>query len=87
MRTFVAVRQLVLNSPVGKISELQNEIKELKEYIEEVFSDYNDINEDTQVQLELINQSLTKLQSSKSIADKNRKRIGYIQSDDTTNNQ
>jgi len=86
MRAFVAVRQLVSNSPVDKISKLHNEIKELKEYIEDVFSDYNDINEDTQVQLELINQALAELQSSKRITDKNRKRIGFIQSDDTTNN-
>ena len=86
MRAFVAVRQLVSISPIGKVSELQSEIIELKAYIEEVFSDYNDINEDTQMQLELINQTLAELQSSKTIADKTRKRIGFIQSDDTTNN-
>lgn len=87
MRAFVAVRQLISNSPVDKISKLQNEIKELKEYIEDVFTDYNDINEDTQVQLELIYQTLAELQSSKRITDKNRKRIGFIQPDDTINNQ
>lgn len=61
MRAFVAVRQQLLSSPVDRVTELQNEIKELKEYIEEVFSDYNDINEDTQMQLELINQTLAEL--------------------------
>lgn len=61
MRAFVAVRQLLLNPPVSPIHELQNEVKELKEYIEEVFADYNDINEDTQTQLELINQTLAEL--------------------------
>lgn len=78
MRAFVAVRQLVLSQPVKSVLELQNEIKELKEYLEEVFSDYNDINEDTQIQLELLNQSLAQLQSTKTIAEKPRKRIGFI---------
>ena len=40
-------------------------MKELKEYIEEVFADYNDINEDTRMQLELINQTLAELQTQK----------------------
>lgn len=62
MRAFVAVRQLIVNPPVDKISLLQREVKELKEYIEEVFADQNDINEDTRMQLELINQTLTELQ-------------------------
>jgi len=39
MRAFIALRHLVLNPPVNKISELQLEIRELKEYIEEVFTD------------------------------------------------
>lgn len=63
IRAFVAVRKLILSPPAERITELQNEIKELKEYIEELFSDYNDINEDTQMQLELINQTLAELQA------------------------
>ncbi|QIU93094.1 ORF6N domain-containing protein [Bacteroides faecium] len=77
MRAFVAVRQLLLNPPVSPIHELQNEVKELKEYIEEVFADYNDINEDTQTQLELINQTLAELQAQKVLADKPRNPIGF----------
>ena len=46
MRAFVVVRNLILNPPVDKASELQNEFRELKQYVEDVFSDYNDINED-----------------------------------------
>lgn len=87
MRAFVAVRQLISNPPVNGLVELQNEIKELKEYMEEVFSDYNDINEDTQMQLELINQSLAEIQSSKSIIAKPLQRIGFIQDEDKTVNQ
>ena len=52
------------------------EIKELKEYIEDVFTDQNDINEDTRIQLELINQTLAELQT-KDRGFKERKRIGY----------
>ena len=82
MRAFVAVRQLILNPPVKEIKELQHEFKKFQEYIEDVFTDYNDINEDTQMQLELINQSLAELQVHKQIAEKPRRRIGYIQYDD-----
>ena len=34
MRAFVAARQLLLNPPTDSVYELQNEVKELKEYIE-----------------------------------------------------
>ena len=62
MRAFVAVRQLLLSPLINPVHELQREVKELKEYIEEVFADYNDINDDTRMQLELINQTLAELQ-------------------------
>ncbi len=77
MRAFVAVRQIISNSPTDRISTLENEIKELKGYIEEVFTDYNEINEDTRMQLELINQTLAELQAKKKIEDKPRPRIGF----------
>ncbi|MEI6752627.1 MAG: ORF6N domain-containing protein [Paludibacter sp.] len=78
MRSFVAIRQLILKSPDQKINELQTEIKELKAYIEDVFTDYNDINEDTRMQMELINQSLAELHTDKKILSKPRKKIGFI---------
>jgi hypothetical protein len=78
MRAFVTVRQLVLNSPINKGSELQTELNQLKAYIEEVFTDYNDINEDTRVQIELINQSLAELHTDKKRIEKPRNRIGFI---------
>lgn len=62
MRAFVAMRQL-LTSPVdSKVEQLTDEINKLKEYVEEVFADQNDINEDTRIQLELINRTLAELQ-------------------------
>lgn len=77
MRAFVAVRQMILAPPVDKVSELEAEVQELKSYIEEVFADYNDINEDTQMQLELINQTLAELQMQRSLNGK-RNPIGFI---------
>jgi len=50
----------------------------LKAYIEEVFTDYNDINEDTRMQIELINQSLAELHTDKRLTAKPRKRIGFV---------
>jgi len=78
MRAFVFVRQIVLNAqPINRITELEGQMRELKEYIEESFTDQNDINEDTRMQLELINQSLAELQSRKQIENKPRNPIGF----------
>mgnify|MGYP002749730547 CR=1 FL=1 len=82
MRAFVAIRQMIANPPADKLSELQQEVKELKEYIEEVFTDYNDINEDTRVQLELINETLAELQTQKRQQEKPHRPIGFIKPND-----
>lgn len=78
MRAFVYVRQLIANPPVDKTVELRQEMKELKEYIEEVFTDYNDINEDTRMQLELINKTLAELQVQKKLSDRSRNPVGFV---------
>lgn len=77
MRAFVAVCQLISNPPVNDLAKLQSEIQELKGYIEEVFADYNDINDDTRMQIELINQTLAELQTKKQDAGKPRNPIGF----------
>jgi ORF6N domain. len=77
MRAFVAVRQMLLNSPVDRVAELQNDVQKLKEYMEEVFTDYNDINEDTRMQLELINETLAELQAKNRESNKLRRPIGF----------
>jgi hypothetical protein len=84
MRAFVAIRQLILNPPVNEVKELKNEVKELntgmielKQYIEDVLTDYNDINEDTRVQLELINETLAGLQVKNREPNKPRNPIGF----------
>ena len=71
MRAFVAVRQLVSNHPKDKIEEL-------RQYVEEIFADQNDINEDTRMQLELINQTLAEMQTGKKQFNYSRRRIGFI---------
>lgn len=78
MRAFVAVRHLIAVSPVDKIGQLDKQMKDLKDYMEESFADYNDINEDTRMQLELINQTLAELQTKKAMDEKPRNPIGFI---------
>lgn len=58
VRAFVAMRQSLTGKHAGGITDIQSELKELKAYIDEVFTDYNEINEDTRMQIELINQSI-----------------------------
>ncbi len=75
MRAFVATRQMLYAQEITnkrienlqevadrQIGKLEQDMRGLKEYIEEVFTDYNDINEDTRIQLELINMTLAELQ-------------------------
>mgnify|MGYP002702304353 CR=1 FL=1 len=78
MLAFVAVRQMIANPTVDKTTKLQQEVNELKEYIEEVFTDYNDINEDTRIQLDLINKTLAELQVQKKLSDKPRNPVGFV---------
>ena len=78
VRAFVALRHFLLNPPINEVKELQNEVRQLKEYIENAFADYNDINEDTRMELDLINQALAELQSKNKWLDKPRNPIGFI---------
>jgi hypothetical protein len=77
MRVFATIRQSLVSHPGVGLAELQSEITQLKTYIEEVFTDYNDINEDTRMQIELINQSLAELHTDKKQLEKPRNRIGF----------
>ena len=83
VRTFVAVRELLLNPPVDKVQalrdEMKNEMQQLRDYLEDVFTDYNDINEDTRIQLELINEALAKLEVKHAHVNRPRRPVGFIQ--------
>lgn len=76
MRAFVAIRQGLLMPQPNDVKELQKEIQKLRDYMEEVFTDYNDINEDTRMQLDLINQTIAELQVQKK-ASEARNPIGF----------
>jgi len=78
MRIFVTIRQSLVANPNIGLVELQTEMKRLKDYIEEVFTDYNDINEDTRLQIELINQSLAELHIDKKQNSNPKNKIGYL---------
>ncbi len=79
MRAFVTIRQSISIKPSDQLAVLQHEMSELKIYLEEIFTDQNDINEDTRLQIELINQSLAELQADNSNSKSPRRKIGYIQ--------
>lgn len=77
MRAFVTIRQMITdNSPLNRLSTLEKNFNELKQDLEEIFSDYNDINEDTRAQIEAINTTLAELQAK----PKNlpRRSVGFI---------
>lgn len=77
MRAFVTVRQMIAANPVAaRLSTLEKNFEELKQDLEEIFADYNDINEDTRIQLDAINTALADLQSDRKKAPP-RKRIGF----------
>ena len=61
--------------------QLQKEIQQLKNYVEAILSDFNDINEDTRMQLELINSMLAELQVKNNWSEKPRKQIGFIRNE------
>lgn len=83
MRAFAAVRQMISNPQPDKVSDLRQEVKELKAYMDEVFADQNDINEDTRMQIELINQALAELQAVKKIQEKKKRPpIGFLRPED-----
>ena len=77
MRAFITIRQLMANPPADRVGDLERQMQELRVYMEEVFADYNDINDDTRIQLELINQTLAELQVRKKIEEKPRNPIGF----------
>lgn len=76
MRAFVTVRKMLSAPKTDQLSELTSRVDKLEQYIEEVITDVNDINEDTRMQIELINESLAELQVEKRV-DGNRRKIGF----------
>ena len=76
-RVFVAMRQYISLPPQERLKQLEQKVDSIKEYIEEILSDQNDINEETQAQLELINKALAGLLVQQKPTKKTIKPIGF----------
>ena len=81
MRAFVTFHHLKTLPLPNAYDELKKEIEKVKDEMNEILADQNDINESTRAQLDAISTALAELQSSRSqIATlKPRKPIGFIQ--------
>ena len=64
MRAFVELRRLTQMASAS-YQELQREINDVKNYIEDILKDQNDINEENSAQLEAISMALAELQVQK----------------------
>lgn len=77
MRAFVTIRQMITeSSPLNRLSTLEKNFNELKQDLEEILANYNDINEDTRAQIEAINTTLAELQAKPSITS--RRPVGFV---------
>ena len=59
--------------------ELRKEVKSLRNELEEILTDQNDINEMTQAQLDAISKALAELQAKPRTE---RRRIGFVKNDE-----
>ena len=81
-RAFVAMRQMLTYSTLPeKVVNLAQELYKLKEEVNDILADQNDINESTRAQLDAISTALAELQAKPADA-KPRRRIGFIQEED-----
>lgn len=77
MRAFVTMRQALATISVpDKIGELENKIENLRQEVEDILHDQNDINESTRAQLDAISTALAELQPRE---PRPRRRIGFVQ--------
>ena len=78
-RAFVAMRQALFASPLPiKLLELENNINSLRDEVDDILHDQNDINESTRAQLDAISTALAELQADKPRM-RPRRRIGFVQ--------
>lgn len=80
MRAFVAFRHLATQPMPESNAELRKEIQALRNELEEILSDQNDINEMTQAQLDAISEALAELQAMPKV--RQRQRIGFVKDND-----
>ena len=80
MRAFVTLKKTLTDKEiVVKFENIELRFDSLKDYIEDVLRDQNDINDDTATQLELINQTLAELQAENAVRKtfQERKPVGF----------
>ena len=84
MRAFVTFHQIKSIPLTDAYNELKHEIENLKEEMNDILADQNDINESTRAQLDAISTALIELQSlrSQNATLKPRRPIGFIQPKD-----
>ena len=85
MRAFVAMRKHLseLSSQQMQIERLEMKVDKLNDYVETILQDQNEINEETALQLELINQSIAQLNSDQKL--KTRTKIGFVTKEQDNN--
>ena len=78
MRAFVKFHQIKSLQPTEAYDELKKEIENVREEMNDILADQNDINESTRAQLDAISTALAELQAKPS-ESKPRTPIGFIQ--------
>lgn len=85
MRAFVAVRRLItLPDSSDRLLRIESEIRKIKQEMEDILADQNDINEMNRAQLEAISQAMAELQVNPPLRPK-MKRIGFYIQEDNNN--
>ena len=81
MRAFVTFHQIKSLPPAEAYDELKKEIANVRQEMDEILADQNDINESTRAQLDALSTALAELQASRSqnASLKKRRPIGFIQ--------
>ena len=81
MRAFVTLRHIItLPDDSNRILVIEQELKKLKDEMNDILRDQNDINEETRMQLDAISIALAELQA-KPKEEKPHRRIGFVQDD------
>ena len=85
MRAFVSFHRIKSLPPAEAYNELKQEIEKVRNEMNEILADQNDINESNRAQLDAISAALADLQASRSqnATIKKRRPIGFIQPKDT----
>jgi len=85
VRAFVTMRKQIseLSAQQIQIERLEMKVDRLNDYVESILHDQNEINEETALQIELINESIAQLNALQE-TDKARHKIGFITNYEST---